>query len=127
MADESNKPDEINWNIKLDFDLPAPTPPKPAAPPPRMQVPPREVLKQKFPRILDKIELLWGTLELHRYFQQTQFMDREKRQGFPDDVIEALGQLNNEHQDLLMRTGLLRMDVFDMQFREVANKETPKK
>ena len=117
MAGESDKSGEINWNIKLDFDIPAP----------RMQIPPREVLKQKFPRILDKIEMVWGTLELHRYFQQTQFMDREKRQGFPDDVIEALGQLNNEHQELLMRTGLLRMDVFDMQFREVASKEPPKK
>lgn len=122
MPDKPENSD-INWDIELNFDLPAPAKPKAEAPPPPPKIPPREVLKQKFPRILDKIELLWGTVELHHYFQQTQFMDREKRQGFPDDVIDALGQLNNEHQDLLMRTGLLRMDVFDMQFREVANKK----
>lgn len=117
------KDSDINWDIELNFDLPPPSKPKVEAPPPPPKIPPREVLKQKFPRILEKINLLWGTLELHHYFQQTQFMDREKRQGFPDDVIDALGQLNNEHQELLMRTGLLRMDVFDMQFREVANKK----
>ncbi len=123
MPDKPENSD-INWDIELDFELPAPKP-KVEAPPPPPKIPPREVLKHKFPRILEKIELLWGTLELHHYFEQTQFMDREKRQGFPDDVIDALGQLNNEHQDLLMRTGLLRMDVFDMQFREVANKKLP--
>jgi hypothetical protein len=122
MQDKPEKSD-INWDIELNFDLPPPPKPKSEAPPEPPRIPPREVLKQKFPRILEKIELLWGTLELHRYFQQTQFMDREKRQGFPPDVIDALGQINNEHQDLLMRTGLLRMDVFDMQFREVANKK----
>jgi hypothetical protein len=125
MQDKPEKPG-INWDIELNFDLPPPPKPQAETPPPKPQLPPREVLKQKFPRILEKINLLWGTLELHRYFQQTQFMDREKRQGFPDDVIEALGQLNNEHQELLMRSGLLRMDVFDMQFREVANKKLPK-
>ncbi len=125
MQDKPENPD-ISWDIQLNFDLPPPPKPQPEAPPPKPALPPRDVLRQKFPRILEKIELLWGTLELHRYFEQTQFMDREKRQGFPEDVIEALGQLNNEHQDLLMRTGLLRMDVFDMQFREVANRKLPK-
>ncbi len=124
MQDKPEKSD-INWDIQLNFDLPPPPKPQPEAPP-KPTIPPREVLRQKFPRILEKIELLWGTLELHRYFQQTQFMDREKRQGFPEDVMEALGQINNEHEELLMRTGLLRMDVFDMQFREVANKKLPK-
>ncbi len=118
----SDKPD-INWNIELNFDLPGEKKaedPKPAPPP---KIPPREVLKEKFPRILNKINLLWGTLELHNYFQQTQFMDRESRQGFPPDVVEALGQLNVEHEQLLLRSGILRADVWDMQFRDIPTKK----
>lgn len=127
MVDEPENPEDLNWDIKLDFNIPAPATAKPPSTPPKPHLPPREVLKQKFPRILDKIELLWGTLELHHYFEETEFMDREKRQGFPDDVMEALSQLNDEHQELLMRKGLLQMDVFDLQFREVAGRKPPGK
>jgi len=121
MADEPDDQNntDINWNIELDFDLPATKKaeqPKVEEPP---RIPPREGLKEKFPRILSKIDLLWGTMELHHYFQQTQFMDRDSRQGFPQDVVEALGQLNNEHEKLLLRSGILRPDVWDMQFRDL--------
>lgn len=121
MASMPDKP-EINWNIDLNFDLPLEK--KEAAPPPEppKKIPPREILKEKFPRILNKIELLWGTVELHKYFQQTQFMDRESRQGFPPDVVDALGQINAEHEQLLLRSGILRADVWDMQFRDVGKK-----
>ncbi len=119
----SDKP-EINWNIELNFDLPGekkePAAQKPTEPPKR---PPREILQEKFPRILSKINLLWGTMELHHYFQQTQFMDRESRQGFPPDVVEALGQINAEHEQLLLRSGILRADVWDMQFRDIPTKK----
>ena len=117
---EHQENSDINWNIELNFDLP--TPKKAEEPPPPPKIPPRDILKEKFPRILSKIDLLWGTMELHRYFQQTQFMDRESRQGFPPDVVDALGQLNNEHEKLLLRSGILRPDVWDMQFRDLGKK-----
>lgn len=114
MSDKSR----IDWNIELNFDLPA-AQAAPPPPPPKPKVPPREVLKEKFPRILDKIELMWGTKDLHTYFEQTLYTDRDKRQGFPPDVMEALGQINVEHRRLLMRNGIIRMDVWDMQFGDV--------
>lgn len=127
MADQPENPEGTGWDIKLNFSIPTESAAKPPASPSKPHLPPREVLKQKFPRILDKIESLWGTLELHRYFEQTEFMDREKRQGFPDDVLEALNQLDYEHQALLMRKGLVQMDVFDMQFRETGNRKPLRK
>jgi hypothetical protein len=117
----SDKP-EINWNIELNFDLPGEKKEVAPAVPPPPKIPPREILKEKFPRILSKINLLWGTIELHNYFQQTQFMDREDRQGFPPDVVDALGQINAEHEQLLLRSGILRADVWDMQFRNIGKK-----
>jgi hypothetical protein len=120
MPDMPEDPDkiELNWDIELNFELPVDKP-KDAAPPPKPKIPARQILKEKFPRILNKIEILWGTMELHQYFLDTQFIDRESRQGFPPDVIEALGEINAEHEQLLMRNGLLRTDVWDLQFRNL--------
>lgn len=106
---------KLNWNIELNFDLHAPKA-EPAPQPPKPKVPPREILKENFPRILDRINLLWGSKGLHNYFEQTLFSDREKRQGFPPEVMAALAEIYNEHQQLLMRHGIIRMDVWDMQF-----------
>lgn len=112
MSDDDHR---IDWNIKLDFDLHAPKRAAPPAPP-KPKVPPRDLLKEKFPRILERITLLWGSKELHAYFEQTLFMNRSGRQGFPPEVMAALGELYNEHQQLLMRHGIIRQDVWDMQF-----------
>lgn len=119
MPDEPEKEQQdVNWNIELNFDIPVAKKQEAAPPPPKAD--PRVVLKQKFPRILNKIESLWGTMELHRYFQQTQFMDRDGRQGFPPEVVDALGQLNAEHEKLLLTSGILKADVWDMQFRDLS-------
>ncbi len=106
---------KIDWNIELNFDalVPKVAPPPPPPPP---KLPPRDVLGQKFPRILDKITSSWGTVALHRYFQDILTTDRSDRQGFPPDVMDALSQLHHEHQRLLMKQGLIRVDVWDMQF-----------
>ena len=120
MSDEKT---DVDWNIQLDFELPEKNKKEiPPPPPPPPRIAPREVLREKFPRILEKVNSLWGTLELHKYFQQTQLMDRSGRQGFPDEVVAALGELNNEHMTLLQERGMLRMDAYDLQFREVLRK-----
>lgn len=113
----SDKP-KIDWNIELDFDIPV-TKAAPPPPPPKPKIPPRDVLKEKFPRILEKVTHLWGSMALHKYFQETLLTDRNNRQGFPPEVMDALGQLHVEHQQVLMKAGLIRMDVWDMQFRDV--------
>lgn len=121
MANKS----KIDWNIELNFESPT-TETEPSPPPPKPKAPPREILKEKYPRILDKINLLWGTTNLHKYFEETLFTDRDKRQGFPPEVMDALGKIHGEHQQLLMRNGIIRLDVWDMQFSGVMAGKTTK-
>lgn len=105
----------LNWDFKLDFDLPDAQQQKAAPPPPP---PPRQVISEKFPRILDKIELLWATIELHQYLEHTLFSDRASRQGFPPEVMRALGEIHVEHVRILKIKGVIREDMWDAQFRK---------
>jgi hypothetical protein len=104
---------KISWDFQLSFEVPvvkaAPLPP----PPPK--IPPRVLLKDKFPRILERLELLWGTLELNKYFEQTLFTERSDRQGFPLDVMQALGEIHNEHRQILKLKKMIVDDVWDIQ------------
>jgi hypothetical protein len=111
-----DKPTKVNWDIKLNFELPKVEEKLPPPPPPK--IPPRHILKEKFPRILERIELLWGSKELHNYFEHTLFTDRSNRQGFPEDVMVALGELHNEHFKLLKLKKVLSEDVWDLLFRK---------
>jgi len=109
--------EKLSWDFRLDFDLPKePVSGSPKPPPPKTL--PKKLLKEKFPRILEKIEILWGTLELHKYFEETLYTDRRNRQGFPEDVMAALGELHNEHYLLLESKKVITEDVWDMQFRK---------
>ena len=102
---------QLNWDIQLNFDnreipkVAAPLPPK---------IPPRKVIGEKFPKILMRIELLWGSLELHNYLEHTLFTDRSNRQGFPADVLQALGEIHTEHTRVLKQKKLISVDVWDI-------------
>ncbi len=107
---EPEKP-ELNWDIPLNFDR-LETRQEEALPPPK--IPPRQVLAEKFPKILARIELLWCSPELHNYLEQTLFTDRSKREGFPKDVLQALGEIHIEHTRLLKEKKLLGDDIWDV-------------
>jgi hypothetical protein len=107
---EDNKP-QLNWDIQLNFDNLEVT--KQEAPPPP-KIPPRKIIGEKFPKILMRIELLWGSLELHNYLEQTLFTDRSNRQGFPADVLRALGEIHTEHTLVLKQKKILSVDVWDI-------------
>jgi len=108
---------KLDWNIQLNFDLPTQKTVEPAklAPPPKVD--PRELLKEKFPRIYEQVAQSWGSLNLHRYFQDLLTTHRPGRQGFPLDVLRAITELHDEHQELLKKRGLIRLDIWDLQFR----------
>ena len=103
---------QTNWGFKLDFDLPREK--KVEEPAPLAIIPPRQVIGERFPRILEKIELIWGSIELHDYFERTLFVERSNRQGFPQDVMKALGEIHAEHSQLLKSRGLIKDDLWDM-------------
>ena len=109
MEDDS-KP-QLNWDIQLNFDNLGVT--KAEAPPPP-KIPPRKVIGEKFPKILTRIELLWGSLELHNYLEHTLFTDRSNRQGFPVDVLRALGEIHAEHTLMLKQKKVIGVDVWDI-------------
>ncbi|MFN0040531.1 MAG: hypothetical protein ACKVP2_13550 [Burkholderiales bacterium] len=56
-------------------------------------------LASKYPRILDRIALLWGTPNLEKYLQELIVDSRGNRAGFPPEVMLELGRV----QDLTMK------------------------
>jgi hypothetical protein len=56
--------------------------------------------EEKYPRIVDKIEILWGTIGMDRYFKELLFDERGDRAGFPPDVMAELFALNNYNESM---------------------------
>jgi hypothetical protein len=57
-----------------------------------------EELNTSFKRIGDIITSLWGTEELHTYFNTILLQDRSERKGFPEDVWKLIAQLQQLHE-----------------------------
>ena len=54
--------------------------------------------EEKYPRIVDKIAVLWGTGQMSKYFNELLFDDRGGRAGFPADVMTEIFRLSNHHE-----------------------------
>jgi hypothetical protein len=68
---------------------------------------PRIILQKKCPQLLERIELMWGSLELHAYFKHS------SRKGLPPDVLLALDEIDAQHRTLLKAKGKLLEDIQD--------------
>lgn len=101
----------LNWDIQLNFDNLEITKDAPVQ---TKKIPPRKILGEKFPKILERVDLLWGSLELHNYLEQIIFTDRSKREGFPNDVLQALGEIHVEHTRVLKLKKIINEDVWDL-------------
>jgi len=101
----------LNWDIQLNFDNLEITKDVPVQ---TKKIPPRKILGEKFPKILERVDLLWGSLELHNYLEQIIFTDRSKREGFPNDVLQALGEIHVEHTRVLKLKKIINEDVWDL-------------
>jgi hypothetical protein len=75
------------------------TPKQPALPP--GIVPDFFLVQQQFPKVAEKISLMWGTLGLHEYLNKTIFDERGGRQGFPLPIVSALMRLHEYHSTLI--------------------------
>ncbi len=102
---------QLNWDFQLNFDEPGSKKAAPALP---VEIPPRQIIKERSPRIYNSIEMLWGTPELQQYLEQTLFTDRNNRQGFPQETMSALMKIYAEHTKLLKVSGFSRDDVWDL-------------
>ena len=108
MPDKS----KVDWNIELNFEVPSAE----KKPPPVPAIPPREILKQKAPWLLEQIDMDWCTRKLHHDLEQILFGNRNGQDMLAPDVIAALGQIHSEHRRMLIINGLLHPDVRDKQF-----------
>jgi hypothetical protein len=59
------------------------------------------LVQERFPKIGEKIALIWGTVGLQTYLSKTIFDERGGRQGFPLPVVSALMRLYEFHETLL--------------------------
>lgn len=49
-----------------------------------------DLIKQQYPRIYERIEGTWGSIELDTYFDRLIIDDRGNRNGFPREILNAL-------------------------------------
>ena len=59
------------------------------------------VVWEQFPRIAEKISLMWGYPELQRYLSKIICDERGGRQGFPKPVLAALMEIYRRHAKLV--------------------------
>lgn len=58
-------------------------------------------LEKKFPRIVEKLTLLWGHDGVSPYLSHLLIDDRGDRQGFTGDIMAEIMFLNNLHEELV--------------------------
>lgn len=71
------------------------------------------LIQQRFPKISEKISLMWGTIGLQSYLSKTIFDERGGRQGFPLNVVSALMRLHEYHDTLIPKLEATPGQVWD--------------
>ena len=74
-------------------------PPAPILPP--EFAPDFSLVQKQFPKIGDKIALMWGSIVLQQYLSKTIFDERGGSQGFPMPVVSALMRIYEYHGTLI--------------------------
>lgn len=59
------------------------------------------LVQEQFPKIGEKITLMWGSVVLQEYLTKIIFDERGGRQGFPMPVVSALMRLHEYHGTLM--------------------------
>ena len=60
-----------------------------------------DTIKEKFPKIGERIVLLWETAALQSYLNELIFDGRGDREGFPTAIAAALLRIHREHDKLI--------------------------
>ena len=78
----------------------------PKAPPPAIVMPaclPRHlsIIWEQYPRIGEKISVMWGYVELQNYLGTIILDERGGRKGFPESVLAALMEVHKRHSRMI--------------------------
>ena len=65
--------------------------------PSREDIVAKAVVRDRFPRIADIIDRLWGSRDLDDYLARLVICDRDNRAGFPPAVLDALLKISRWH------------------------------
>jgi len=81
----------------------------PKGPPPPVKLPSGvqadvSVICDHYPRIGEKITLLWGTAELQKYLNNLIIDGRGDREGFPQHIASIILKIHQEHGKLVVDT-----------------------
>jgi hypothetical protein len=60
------------------------------------------LIQEKFPKIGEKIAVLWGSEGLQEYLNKTIFDERGGRQGLPLPIVSALMRIYEHHGTLIL-------------------------
>lgn len=69
-------------------------------------------VEKRFPRIAEKIVLMWGATEFPQYLTSLMIDKRGDRQGFPFDVLEELMFLNEMHDSRLGKRAVVDKSTY---------------
>jgi hypothetical protein len=78
----------------------------PKAPPPAIEMPAGlpahlSIIWKQYPRIGEKISMMWGYVELQNYLSTIILDERGDRQGFPKPVLAALMEVHKRHSKMV--------------------------
>lgn len=59
------------------------------------------IIWEQFPRIGEKISLMWGYVELQKCLSNIILDDRGDRDGFPKPVLDALMEIHRRHAEMV--------------------------
>jgi hypothetical protein len=59
------------------------------------------LIQEKFPRIGNRIAMMWNSVELQKYLNDLIFDARGNRQGFPHETAEVLLRIHRYHGKLV--------------------------
>lgn len=59
------------------------------------------IIWEQFPRIGEKISLMWGYVELQKCLSNIILDDRGDRDGFPQPVLDALMKIHRRHAEMV--------------------------
>ena len=59
------------------------------------------IIREQFPRIGEKISLMWGYVELQKHLSSIILDERGNRDGFPKPVLDALVEIHRRHAKMV--------------------------